>query len=81
MVRGKSTSGRGYGHVHQELRKLWKGRVEAGGVLCARCGRLILPGEPWDLGHDDHDRSRYTGAEHRKCNRSTNKKRVKSFDW
>jgi hypothetical protein len=49
MTPGKSTSERGYGNVHQELRKVWKARVDAGGVLCARCGRLTLPGQLWDL--------------------------------
>ena len=27
-----------------------------------RGGGLIRPGEPWDLGHDDCDRSRYRGG-------------------
>ena len=25
--------------------------VEAGMARCARCGELIEPGTPWDLGH------------------------------
>ena len=74
---------RGYGHRHQQERKRWKPEVDAGRVACARCGRLIAPGEPWDLGHDDHDRSIYTGPEHRRCNRATagRRKRRQSRRW
>jgi hypothetical protein len=50
---------------------MWKPRVEAGFVRCARCSRPIVPGEPWDRGHDDKDRPRYSGPEHRACNRAT----------
>lgn len=82
MTPRKSTSERGYGHVHQTLRKAWSGKVHAGGVLCARCGRLIRPGEFWDLDHVDGDKSRYNGPAHRKCNRgASNKRRVASRQW
>lgn len=62
---------RDYGTNHRRLRKAWQARVLSGTVLCARCHRLIPAGAPWDLGHDDHDRGRYSGPEHRRCNRGT----------
>jgi hypothetical protein len=62
---------RGYGPAHQKRRELLAPFVAAGSVRCARCGELIRPGEPWDLGHLDGDRRRYSGPEHRACNRST----------
>jgi hypothetical protein len=73
MREAASPEERGYGSQHKRLRREWAREVERGGVICARpeCGRAILPGEPWDLGHDDFDRSRYVGPEHRACNRAT----------
>jgi hypothetical protein len=64
----KSTAARGYGSVHQRLRKDWAAKVRAGAVDCPRCGRPIAPSEQWDLGHSD-DRTYYTGPEHAVCNR------------
>jgi hypothetical protein len=64
------SSRRGYGHRHQQLRKRWVIRVARGDVRCARCGELIDPNELWDLGHDDLDRTKYNGPEHRRCNRA-----------
>ena len=32
---------------------------------------LILPGQLWDRGHVDDDPRRYSGPEHRRCNRRT----------
>jgi DNA-directed RNA polymerase subunit RPC12/RpoP len=66
-----TTAQRGYGREHERLRKYWALRVNAGIVDCARCGVRIQRGELWDLGHDDEDRSRYSGPEHRGCNRAT----------
>ncbi len=58
-----------YGKTHKRLRSSWAKRVAAGGVSCARCGLPIAVGAEWDLGHDDFDRTRYAGPEHRRCNR------------
>lgn len=63
-----STSARGYGYDHQRVRASLAPFVAAGEAACARCGRLIVPGTPWDLGHTQ-DRQAYTGPEHRRCNR------------
>jgi hypothetical protein len=64
------TTRRGYGTQHQRIRAYWKPLVATGRELCRRCEEPILPGEPWDLGHDDANRQRYRGPEHRACNRS-----------
>jgi hypothetical protein len=76
-----TTNERGYGNDHQKLRKVWESRVATGRIVCARCARPILPGMKWDLGHDDYDRSKYTGPEHRRCNRQTSKPRLFSRRW
>jgi hypothetical protein len=65
-----TTTDRGYGWAHQQLRESWRPAVEAGEVQCWRCGETIPPGQPWDLGHDDDDRSVYQGPEHQGCNRT-----------
>jgi hypothetical protein len=69
MPKPASTTDRGYGWQHQKIRKQWAPLVAAGGVTCWRCGRPIEPGQAWDLGHDDHDRTVYRGPEHRAPNR------------
>lgn len=76
-----STARRGYGKVHRLLRRAWASRVARGGVMCVRCERPIHPSEPWDLGHDDFDRSRYSGPEHRRCNRATAGRKKTSRAW
>lgn len=62
---------RGYGAEHDALRAKWAPRVALGIVRCWRCGDLLMPHEPFDLGHDDHDRTQYRGPEHVACNRAT----------
>jgi hypothetical protein len=70
MPRPASTTARGYGAQHQALRRQWAPIVAEGGVICWRCGHLIAPGQAWDLGHDDNDRTTYRGPEHRGPNRA-----------
>ena len=53
------TASRGYGGRHQALRRRFAAIVEAGLASCWRCGLPIVPGEPWDLGHVDGNRSTY----------------------
>jgi hypothetical protein len=69
---GLTTKQRGYGIRHKRKRRQVARIVAAGEAFCVRCGRPIRPDEAWDLGHDDLDRSLYSGPEHRACNRATN---------
>jgi len=66
---------RGYGADFKRERKRVERIVKAGLAVCARCGQPIRvvggKPEPWDLGHNDFDRSLISGAEHRACNRAT----------
>jgi hypothetical protein len=68
---------RGYDAAFKRERRRVAKVVEAGNALCARCGepiRLVnLRPEPWDLGHNDLDRTIISGPEHRACNRATAK--------
>jgi hypothetical protein len=57
--------------LHDRLRREWAPLVADGTVQCWRCTELIKAGDPWDLGHDDHDRTQYMGPEHMRCNRGT----------
>jgi hypothetical protein len=60
-----SAEARGYGAEHKKLRRWWAPKVATGTVRCWRCGYIIEPGQAWDLGHDDNNRSIYRGPEHR----------------
>lgn len=66
-----SAARRGYGRDHQAKREEWRPIVESGEVICWRCNRRIHSRAKWDLGHDDMDKSKYKGPEHRACNRQT----------
>jgi hypothetical protein len=80
----------GSGSGHRESRAQWKPVVDTGRVRCARgadcvfavdgVAGLIRPGEPWDLGHVDDDPRRYSGPEHRRCNRRTSAHRTRRAD-
>lgn len=65
---------RGYDTAYDRARKRWAPKVAACTVHChaptclAPSGRLILPGQAWDLGHDEQRNIR--GPEHAVCNRS-----------
>ena len=65
----RTTTQKGYGATHQRYRRRWARLLEREGELpCARCGAPVTPTTPWDLDHDDVDRSRYIGVSHRVCN-------------
>ena len=74
-----NSNARGYGRNHQKLRKQLEPLIAAGKGECWRClanglppeQARIQPHEPWDLGHDDDDRTKYRGPEHQACNRAT----------
>lgn len=68
-ARGTSTQ-RGYGWTHIQLRAKWAVSVSTGTVECWRCSKLIQPTDEWHLGHDDNDRTVYRGPEHAHCNLS-----------
>lgn len=68
-ARGTSTE-RGYGTAHINVRKALAPAVEAGRMTCARCQQPIQPGEQWHLDHDDNNRTKYIGPSHKHCNLS-----------
>lgn len=80
----RGTAARGYGSMHQRIRTEVKRIVDSGQAYCWRCGQWLDPSQPWDLGHDDHDRTLYRGPECVKCNRATTGRKPKAIvtrDW
>lgn len=65
-----SPKARGYDAPYHRARARAKRLVDSGRAVCWRCGKPIAKGAPFDLGHDDHDRSIIRGPEHPQCNRS-----------
>ena len=80
LVRGRSyhpqceprkapTAARGYGAAHQRLRAALVAALDPW-APCPRCGEPLGPDpDRLDLGHVDGDPTRYSGLEHRQCNR------------
>jgi hypothetical protein len=69
-----STTARGYGNHHQQLKAKLQPTIDAGLAYCAEpiClmpDRWIEPGQPWDLAHN-RDTGGYHGPAHPRCNRS-----------
>jgi hypothetical protein len=64
----KSRAARGYREAHKAMRGRFAALVATGLAVCARCGKPIAPGAPFDLGHAP-DHTGWTGPEHPKCNR------------
>lgn len=65
---------RGYDAAYDRARRSWQRRLDRGehvdchAPVCLMPSRWLLPGQPFDLGHDDQRRIR--GPEHPICNRS-----------
>lgn len=67
---GMSAHNDRYGYAHRKMRRQVEKVVEAGNAVCSRCAYPIVPGEPWDLDHDDHGARTYRGPSHARCNRA-----------
>jgi hypothetical protein len=68
-----------YSAVHKTERAGWEPIVRAGDAMCAidvclHESRRIIPGEPWVLAHNEHDRTRYLGPAHADCNTAEGKR-------
>jgi hypothetical protein len=70
-----------YGPEHRALRQTLAPFVAAGLATCARCLEPIEASDPWDLGHDDLDHTKWTGPEHASCNRAAPNRLRTSRSW
>lgn len=61
---------RGYDAAHDRERRRWAALVSTGTIPCARCGLTLQAGQPFELDHADHDRTRHLGPSHPTCNAS-----------
>lgn len=57
-----------YDGNHRRARQVWATSVSRGETPCRRCGRAILPGQKWDLGHTEDGSP--SQPEHASCNRA-----------
>lgn len=82
--RRAGTTARGYGTEHQQERAAWLPLVEAGDVVCRRAAaglcveaapHLLLPGQPWHLGHPDAACPAPKAPEHVRCNSGAPRRR------
>lgn len=67
-----STTERGYGYQHQQIRKAEL--MRAYGLPCHLCGEIMRPGQKLHLDHTP-DRTRYRGMAHASCNRKDGSRR------
>jgi hypothetical protein len=66
LLRGRDNPD--YQREHKATRQALEPLVATGTITCPRCNQPILPGQPWDLDHND-DRTSYRGPAHQACNR------------
>ncbi|MGZ4560252.1 MAG: hypothetical protein ACXVXJ_04655 [Mycobacteriaceae bacterium] len=66
-MRTRTTAARGYGTAHVQARKAALARLRDGDP-CVRCGGPMYHGQVLHLDHDDHDRTKYLGLAHARCN-------------
>lgn len=65
-----------YGTRHRMIRAAWAPSVARGECVCVvigdtGCGKPILPGQRWDLGHVPGGApDEYAGPQHARCNRA-----------